>query len=133
MQPIPPRITILYDAALVEKGVRLSAHFHYRKWLRYYLDFCLNDHHVPAKNESFAPFAIKLKDNNQSKQQRKQAFDAVSIFYQMEKGKPDQDGAILLKYKNEHTSTKNTETNSTHADCGLVYNGLDSEIQLIPT
>ena len=41
MQPIPPRITILYDAALVEKGVPLSAHFHYRKWLRYYLDFCL--------------------------------------------------------------------------------------------
>lgn len=41
MKPIPPEIKILYDAALVKKGVPLSAHFHYRKWLRYYWIFVL--------------------------------------------------------------------------------------------
>ena len=39
MEPIHPEIKILYDAALIKKGVSLPAQFHYRKWLRYYLDF----------------------------------------------------------------------------------------------
>lgn len=130
MIPIPPDITILYDAALMEKGVPVSTHFDYRKWLRNYLDFCLNHHHKPSKNESFAPFAIKLKDKNQNEQQRKQAFDAISIYYQIEKGTPDQGDAPLLENKNQQISTINTEANSTHADWSLVYTGLDSEIQL---
>ena len=41
MKPIPPEIKILYDAVLVEKGVPLPVHFHYRKWLRYCLNFVL--------------------------------------------------------------------------------------------
>ncbi len=68
MKPIPPEIKILYDAALVIKGVPLSAHFHYRKWLRYYLDFCLKYHHKTANKESFAPFVQKLKNKNQTDQ-----------------------------------------------------------------
>lgn len=130
MKPIPPEIMTQYDASLIKKAIPLPAHISYRKWLRYYLDFCRKYHHEPEKKENFAPFAIKLKDKNQSEQQRKQAFDAVSIYYQIEKGKPDQDDPPLLKNKNEQISTKNTETNSTHADWRPVYNGLDSEIQL---
>ena len=85
MKPNPIEIKIPCDAALIKKGVPLPAHFHYRKWLRYYLDFCLKYHHEPANKESFAPFVQKLKDKNQIEQQRKQSFDAFSIFYQIEK------------------------------------------------
>jgi hypothetical protein len=67
MKPIPSEIKIFYDAVLIKKGVPLSAHFHYRKWLRYYLDFCLKYHHKPSNKESFAPFVQKLKDKNQAK------------------------------------------------------------------
>ena len=81
IKPIPPEIMILYDAALVEKGVSLPAQSHYRKWLRYYLDFCLKYYHQSANKESLAPFGQKLKDKKQTEQQRKQAFDAVSIYY----------------------------------------------------
>ena len=63
MKPIPPEIKILYDAALIEKDVAPPAHFHYRKWLRYYLDFCLKYHHKPVNKESLAPFIQKLKAN----------------------------------------------------------------------
>ena len=45
MESIPAENKILYDAALVKKGVPLPAHFYYRKWLKYYLDFCLKYHH----------------------------------------------------------------------------------------
>jgi len=44
MKPISPEIKILYGAALAKKEVPLPAHFYYRKWLRYYLDFCLKYH-----------------------------------------------------------------------------------------
>jgi hypothetical protein len=82
MKPIPSETKILYDAALIKKGVSLPAHFHYRKWLRYYLDFCLKYHHEPVNKESLAPFIQKLKAKNQTEQQRKQALDAIYIFYQ---------------------------------------------------
>ena len=122
MKPIPPEIKILFDAALVKKGVSLSAQSHYRKWLRYYLDFCLKYHHEPANKESFAPFVQKLKDKNQTEQQRKQAFDAVSIYYQIEKKKTDQDNAEVLDNKFDKISTKNTGLKSTSTDWSPVYN-----------
>ena len=106
MKPIPPEIKILYDEALVNKDVALPDHSHYRKWLRYYLDFCLKYHHKPANNESLAPFVQKLKDKHQTEQQRKQAFDAVSIFYQIEKDRNVQDNIQLLNNRNEYISTK---------------------------
>ena len=106
MIPIPPEIKILYDAALIENGVPLPAQFHYRKWLRYYLDFCFKYHHEPVKKDSFAPFVQKLRDKNQTEQQRKQAFDAVSIFSQIEKEKADQDELQVFNNKNKDMSTK---------------------------
>ena len=130
MQTIDHHIKGLYDTVLIKKNVPPTIRAQHLKWLRYYLDFCSKYQYEPSDRRSFTPFAIKLKDKNQSEEQRKQAFDAVSIYYQIEKGNPDQDGALLLKYKNEHISTKNIETNSTHADWSLVYKGLDSEIQL---
>ncbi len=128
MKPIPPEIKILYDAALVEKGVALPAHFHYRKWLRYYLDFCLKYHHESANKDSLALFVQKLKDKNQTEQQRKQAIDAVSIYYKIKKS--DQDKSQTLKNKNENISTKKTVLKSTNADWSSVYINLISEIKL---
>ncbi len=66
MKPIPPEIKIPYDAALVKKGLPLLAHFHYRKWLTYYLDFCLKYHHDLANKESLSRSIQKLKDKNQT-------------------------------------------------------------------
>ena len=110
MIPIPPEIKILYDAALIEKGPPLPAQFHYLKWLRYYLDFCFKYHHEPARKDSFSPFLQKLRDKNQTEQQLKKAFDAVSIFYQIEKKKADQNNAQVLKNNNEDITTRNIKT-----------------------
>ena len=52
MKLIPPKTKVLYDAILAEKGVPLPAHFYYRKWLRYYLDFCLKYHLEPQKKRA---------------------------------------------------------------------------------
>jgi hypothetical protein len=79
MEPIPAEIRNRYDAALVKGDVPLSAHFHYRKWLRYYLDFCLKYRYEILEKESLSYFLKKLGAKNQTEQQQKQAFHAVSI------------------------------------------------------
>ena len=100
----------------------MSAHFHYRKWLRYYLDFCLKYDHDPANKESFAPFVQKLKDKNHTEQQREQAFDAVSIFYRIEKKKTDQGSAQVLNNKNGNISTEKTISGPLAASRGVSSN-----------
>lgn len=128
MKPIPPEIKILYDAALVKKSVPLPVQFYYRKWLRYYLDFCLKYHHQRSKKESLSHFLRKLKDKNQSEQQRKQAYYAVAVFYEIKN--TDQDKIETLEHKKENISTKEAELKSTNADWRPVYNDLASEIKL---
>ena len=104
MESIPAENKILYDAALVKKGVPLPAHFYYRKWLMYFLDFCLKYHYEKSKKESLPHFLQKLKDKNQTEVQRKQAFHAVSIFYELKNANPDKIRA--LKNKKEIISSK---------------------------
>ena len=79
MKAIPPDIKTLYDKALIKCAVPVPVHFHYRKWLRYYLDFCSKYHHAPDSRQSLKLFVEKLKAKNHSEQQRTQAVDAVSI------------------------------------------------------
>jgi len=75
MKPISSKIKIRYDAFLIKRGVPLTANFYYRKWLKYY--------HEKSKKDSLSYFIKKLKDKNQTEQHQKQAFHAVSIFYEI--------------------------------------------------
>ena len=122
MKPIPAEIKIPYDVALGKKDVLLPAHFHYRKWLRYYLDFCLKYHYEILDKASLSYFLKKLKDKNQTEQQQKQAFHAVSILYQIEN--IDQHRIGALKTKKENISTKKTALGATHVDWSPAYRNL---------
>jgi len=123
MKPIPAEIKILYDAAPAKKEVPLPAHFYYRKWFRYYLDFCLKDHYEILDKESLSYFLEKLKDKNQTEQQQKQAFHAVSILSEIES--IDQDRIKALKNKMEDISTKKTGLDATHVDWSPLYRNLE--------
>jgi len=72
MEQIPSDIKVLYEAHLKDKTIPKSAHFHYRKWLWYYLDFCERYHLNELKKENLIHFVEKLKDKNQTAQQQKQ-------------------------------------------------------------
>ncbi|MCK5543129.1 MAG: integron integrase [Desulfobacterales bacterium] len=61
----------------------------YKKWLRYYLDFCHKYKHNPQTSESLPKFINKLRDKKQSKQQQKQAFDSIIIYYKIFNIYPD--------------------------------------------
>ena len=40
MSEIPSQIFLLYDELLAKAAVPERFHFFFKKWLRYYLDFC---------------------------------------------------------------------------------------------
>jgi len=128
MKQIPSEIKIPYDALLLKRGVPPTVHFYYRKWLRFYLDFCLKYHHERFKKESLSRFIDKLKNKRQTEHQRNQAFHAVSIFYETKN--TAQDEIAALNNKKENISTKKPELKLIGSDWGPVYKNLESEIKL---
>lgn len=85
MITIPNEVFTKYIAYLIKTGVPVASHAEYKKWLRYYLDFC-DKYPVPeAKSERIRLFTVKLQDKKQSPSQRQRAANAVSLYLQMEK------------------------------------------------
>ena len=128
MKQIPPKISTLYDGHLNNKAIPKKEHFNYRKWLRYYLDFCLKYNHDPLRKETLKSFIEKLQEKRQTQQQQKQAFHAVSLYYELALvglGKDD-----LFKNKNKNLSIKKEGLKISGADWALAYNNLKAEISL---
>jgi len=83
MLKIPSQILLLYDEPLVKTAVPERSRFLYKKWLRYYLDFCHKYRFEPLKRENLSSFLNKLKDKKQNEDQQKQAAHAISIIYEI--------------------------------------------------
>jgi integron integrase len=84
MITIPNELITKYVVFLIKTGVPVSSHAEYKKWLRYYLDFC-DKYPVPdAKSERVRLFTAKLQEKKQSLALRQRAANAVSLYFQME-------------------------------------------------
>ena len=62
MLAIPQKILHWYDTALDRTKVSAEHRHHYRKWLRYYLDFCHKYGFDSFVSSSFGPFSEKLQE-----------------------------------------------------------------------
>lgn len=78
-----------FDKLLDDEHVLLDKRKYYKKWLRYYFDFCLKYEHVPEKPESLPAFINKLREKKQSRPQQKQAFDTIILYYKIFNIYPD--------------------------------------------
>ncbi|MBI3801891.1 MAG: integron integrase [Deltaproteobacteria bacterium] len=77
---IPDNILTQYDATLLKRSVPATCHASYKKWLRYYLDFC-GKYTVPdSKSDRVRLFIDKLRDKKQTPAQQKQAAHAVALY-----------------------------------------------------
>ncbi len=85
MITIPPGLPLRFNALLVKESVPGNCHNHYRKWLRYYLDFCRKYHFQESQQESLPHFIKKLQGKNQTQEQQKQASHAVSLYHELVK------------------------------------------------
>ena len=128
MEQIPAKIQAHYELLLFDKAIPRMDHPFYKKWLRYYLDFCVKYHYESSSKESLPHFIQKLRHKKQNNQQQRQASDAISLFYEMELSNSRNKIATRKKYddskrKKEHFELTNTDWTS-------VYNDLDAEIKL---
>jgi hypothetical protein len=81
MIKIPEALQKKYSVLLTNSDVPPDSYKNFRKWLRYYLDFCQKYQHPYADDTSLELFLEKLKQKNQPADQRAQAQKAVRLYY----------------------------------------------------
>ncbi len=128
MKQIPSQISALYNKHLYDKAIAQKDFFNYRKWLRYYCDFCSKYHHNKLNRESLECFMDKLKEKKQNEQQLRQAFHAISLYYEL--GLSDSQKDRPSKNKKEVLSTKKENLKIKNANWVPAYNSLNNEISL---
>ena len=83
MQKLPTTLNQQFDNLLLNKSFSDKDKFFYKKWLRFYWDFCHKYQHDVFHSDSLPLFLQKLQDKNQSVQQQNQAKHSVSLFFEM--------------------------------------------------
>jgi len=73
MQAVPSEVWADFERGLDEMRVPTPQRSDYRKWVRFYFDFCHKYGHPSHSPTSLGPFLSKLAAKNQSVAQRSQA------------------------------------------------------------
>jgi len=89
MKTIPQEFLDKFSRHLLKAEVPLNQHVFYKKWLRYYADFCSKYGYESTNPGSLPYFINKLREKNQTKQQQKQAYDSILIYFSMYGIHPD--------------------------------------------
>jgi len=85
MLRVPFAILTGFDAILEERAVAPIQRAEYKKWLRYFLDFCAK-HPVPeGRPDQVRLFIDKLREKGQTPVQQNQAAQAVSLYFEMQR------------------------------------------------
>src|SRR5262245_45553356 len=72
-----------YAAVLAQHSVPPSHQGYYKKWLRYYLDFCATRNLPDSRQERVRLFLAKLQEKKQTPEQQQQAAHAVSLYFEL--------------------------------------------------
>ena len=83
MRTIPSALLEQFEAVLRGNAVPNNALVSYKKWLRYYLDFCRKYQFSEAKRESLGQFLRKLEEKRQTKAQQQEASHAITLYYKL--------------------------------------------------
>ncbi len=83
MEMIPEDIVESYERKLSVAKVPISSRDFYKKWLRYFLDFCHKYGHDTSDPKSVTPFIEKLRSKGQSVAYQRQAHHAVILYLEM--------------------------------------------------
>lgn len=85
MHAIQNSVMNKYDNALKSHEIPLSRHAEYKKWLRYFYDFCEKYPDPDSMAEQVRRFSEKLREKNQTETQCRQAVHAVSLYFEMQR------------------------------------------------
>jgi integron integrase len=83
MRPVPVPILKSFEAILEKRGVLPTDRADYRKWLRYFLDFCAKYPVPEAPSDRVRCFIDRLREKKKTPLQQNQAAQAVSLYFEM--------------------------------------------------
>ncbi|OGQ94192.1 MAG: hypothetical protein A2521_05885 [Deltaproteobacteria bacterium RIFOXYD12_FULL_57_12] len=83
MIDLPTELAESYQRKLSQREVPDSNRNFYRKWLRFYLDFCHKYSFNPSDPKSLNPFLEKLQAKKQSQSFQRQANHAVALYHEL--------------------------------------------------
>jgi hypothetical protein len=99
-----PQVTrdtwVAYERRLERGQVPVPQRPHYRKWTRFYLNFCQKYGHPPRSPTSLGPFLNNLTAQGQSVDQRRQAAHAVKLLLE----RPAKPATTLLVQASQGTA-----------------------------
>ena len=111
MLQIPAQITNQFGTYIGQQGIPPGHHRNYLKWMRYYLDFCHKYHFEQETSKSLSAFLKKLDEKKQSGQSKKQAEQAVRLYFAWVQSTQKQQD-FKSKNKNPRTTTISPNTYS---------------------
>lgn len=79
-----------YDTVLKAHEIPVSQHAEYKKWLRFFYDFCAKYSVHDSRSEQVRLFSEKLRNKKQTEAQCRQAAHAVSLYFELQKQEPKQ-------------------------------------------
>jgi hypothetical protein len=82
MLPIPPELQAQFEEHLGKRVIPNGLHGVYKKWLRYYLDFCQKYRFPPIHNHSLPRFIQKWQEKKQTNALQEQATNAIKLYYE---------------------------------------------------
>ena len=65
MREIPPALASRFDSALITAGIAENHWPYFRRWLRFYLDFCQKYQQDSTHSSSLTAFDAKLRNKGQ--------------------------------------------------------------------
>ncbi len=114
MLPVPQNVLTQFNEVLQQRAIPESFRPHYRKWLRYFLDFCRKHPPPDAKPEQIRLFIEKLLSKKQTSQQCTQAAHAISLFFESQQPKEHLDSVPVEA--TPHTDARSTQPPSKARD-----------------
>ena len=83
MLQVPSKVGDHFDTVMESTEVDGHLRPHYRKWLRFYLDFCAKYGFDSTDKSSFRHFNAKLRAKGQTEWKRRQARQGVVLYFQV--------------------------------------------------
>ncbi len=93
--PLAKDVVEYIDRRMDSAGIPMTERPDFRKWARYYLDFCRKYGHNPRARASIAPFLSKLAAKGQTAAQQEQASAALNLLIRSRGSSSGADPAAL--------------------------------------
>ena len=135
MRTISQELSNKFDYQLTKNQVPSKDYSLFKKWLRYYIDFCFKYGHDSKHQDILPLFINKLREKKQTREQQKQAYDSILMYYAVYDIRPEWAKQSPLRHETKQRSSVVKEPKRSYAASDMtgwesVYNRLSDEIKI---